>query len=185
MSDFNLDTLGSKIEKSLSVLKEEMDTIRAGRANAALVDKVMVEYYGVPTPLKALSNISVPEPRTLMISPFDPKSIPDIEKAINVANIGINPINDGKVVRLQMPQVTEERRKELTKVIKKVGEDAKVAIRNIRRDANDQVKKMEKEGEFTEDDAKKTLNDIQKSIDKAVKDIDGIVANKEKEIMEV
>ena len=137
------------------------------------------------TPLKSLANISVPEPRTLLISPFDPKSIPNIEKAINVANIGINPVNDGKVIRLQIPQVTEERRKELTKVVKKLGEDAKVAVRNLRRDANDKVKKMEKAGDFTEDDAKSTLEDIQKEIDKAVKHIDEIVANKDKEIMEV
>ena len=185
MSDFNMDGLNEKIEKSLSVLKEEMGTVRAGRANAALVDKVVVEYYGTPTPLKALANISVPEPRTLLISPFDPKSIPDIEKAINAANIGINPANDGKVVRLQIPQVTEERRKELTKVVKKLGEDTKVAVRNLRRDANDKVKKMEKAGDFTEDDVKGTLDDIQKLTDKAVKDIDDIVAAKEKEILEV
>ncbi|HIT99546.1 MAG: ribosome recycling factor [Anaerovoracaceae bacterium] len=185
MSDFNMDGLNEKIEKSLSVLKEEMGTVRAGRANAALVDKVVVEYYGTPTPLKALANISVPEPRTLLISPFDPKSIPEIEKAINAANIGINPANDGKVVRLQIPQVTEERRKELTKVVKKLGEDTKVAVRNLRRDANDKVKKMEKAGDFTEDDVKETLDDIQKLTDKAVKDIDDIVAAKEKEILEV
>ena len=185
LSDFDLNLLDEKIEKTLSVLKEEMGTVRAGRANAALVDKVMVDYYGTPTPLKSLANISVPEPRTLLISPFDPKSIPNIEKAINVANIGINPVNDGKVVRLQIPQVTEERRKELTKIVKKLGEDAKVAVRNLRRDANDKVKKMEKAGDFTEDDAKSTLEDIQKEIDKAVKHIDEIVANKDKEIMEV
>ena len=185
MSDFDIKVLEGKIEKSLRVLKEEMGTVRAGRANAALVDKVMVDYYGTPTPLKALANISVPEPRTLLISPFDPKSIPEIEKGINIANIGITPANDGKVVRLQIPQVTEERRKKLTKVVKKMGEEAKVAVRNLRRDANDKVKKMEKSGDFTEDDAKGTLDDIQKTIDKAVKDIDGIVADKEKEIMEV
>ena len=185
MSDFDLNMLDEKIEKTISVLKEEMGTVRAGRANAALVDKVMVDYYGTPTPLKSLANISVPEPRTLLISPFDPKSIPNIEKAINVANIGINLVNDGKVVRLQIPQVTEERRKELTKIVKKLGEDAKVAVRNLRRDANDKVKKMEKAGDFTEDDAKSTLEDIQKEIDKAVKHIDEIVANKDKEIMEV
>ncbi len=185
MSDFDLKKLDEKIEKSLHVLKEEMGTVRAGRANAALVDKVTVEYYGTPTPLKALANISVPEPRTLMISPFDPKSIPEIEKAINAANIGITPANDGKVIRLQIPQVTEERRKELTKIVKKLGEETKVAVRNLRRDANDKVKKMEKSGDFTEDDAKDTMDDIQKTIDKAVKDIDQIVADKEKEIMEV
>lgn len=185
MSDFDIKAIESKIEKSLNVLKEDLGTVRAGRANAALVDKVMVEYYGTPTPLKALANIAVPEPRTLLITPFDPKSIPDIEKGINIANIGINPVNDGKAIRLQIPQVTEERRKELTKVVKKMGEETKVAVRNIRRDANDKVKKMEKEGDFTEDDAKSTLNDIQKITDKAVKSIDEIVAAKDKEILEV
>ncbi len=185
MSEFSMEALEEKIQKSENLLKEELATVRAGRANAALVDKVQVEYYGTPTPLKALANISVPEPRTLMITPFDPKSIPEIEKAINIANIGINPINDGKVVRLQIPQVTEERRKELTKTVKKMGEDTKVAVRNLRRDANDKVKKLEKAGDYTEDDVKETLDDIQKLTDKSIKEIDEIVAEKEKEIMEV
>ena len=185
MSEFTMEALKEKIQKSESMLKENLATVRAGRANAALVDKVMVDYYGMPTPLKSLANISVPEPRTLLISPFDPKSIPEIEKAINVANIGINPANDGKVVRLQIPQVTEERRKELTKTVKKMGEETKVAVRNLRRDANDKVKKMEKAGEYTEDDVKLTLDEIQKATDNAVKTIDEIVASKEAEIMEV
>ena len=185
MSDFNMKGLEEKIEKIISVLKEELATVRAGRANAALVDKVMVEYYGSQTPLKALANISVPEPRTLLISPFDPKRFHMIEKGIHAAIGGINPINDGKVIRLQIPQVTEERRKELTKIVKKMGEDTKVAVRNLRRDANDKVKKMEKAGDFTEDDAKSTLGDIQEAIDNAVKEINVIVEEKEKEIMEV
>ena len=167
------------------MLKEELNTVRAGRANAALLDKVMVDYYGTPTPLKNLSNISVPDPRTLLISPFDPKSIHEIEKAINIANIGINPSNDGKCVRLVIPQVTEERRKELTKTVKKMGEDCKVAIRNLRRDANDDLKKLEKNHEITEDDLKKALDDVQKATDKTIKEIDQVVAEKEKEIMEV
>ena len=136
-------------------------------------------------PLKNLSNISVPDPRTLLISPFDPKSIHEIEKAINIANIGINPSNDGKCVRLVIPQVTEERRKELTKTVKKMGEDCKVAIRNLRRDANDDLKKLEKNHEITEDDLKKALDDVQKATDKTIKEIDQVVAEKEKEIMEV
>lgn len=185
MSEFSMDQLQEKINKSENLLKEDLATVRAGRANAALVDKVTVEYYGTPTPLKSLANISVPEPRTLLITPFDPKSIPEIEKAINVANIGINPINDGKVVRLQIPQVTEERRKELTKTVKKMGEDTKVAVRNLRRDANDKVKKLEKAGDYTEDDVKDTLKEIQELTDKSIKEIDEIVAAKEKEIMEV
>ena len=185
MSEFDMDLLQEKIGKSESLLKEDLATVRAGRANAALVDKVTVDYYGTPTPLKALANISVPEPRTLLITPFDPKSIGQIEKAINVANIGITPANDGKVIRLQIPQVTEERRKELTKTVKKMGEDTKVAVRNLRRDANDKVRKLEKAGEYTEDDRKELLDEIQKVTDEAIKAIDDIVADKEKEIMEV
>ncbi|MBQ6899547.1 MAG: ribosome recycling factor [Firmicutes bacterium] len=177
--------LEERSKKTISVLKEDLNTVRAGRANPALLDKVMVDYYGTPTPLKNLSNISVPDPRTLLISPFDPKSISGIEKAINIANIGINPTNDGKCVRLVIPPVTEDRRKELTKTVKKMGEDSKVAIRNLRRDANDHLKKMEKEHEITEDDLKKALDDIQKATEKTIKEIDDIVAAKDKEIMEV
>ena len=177
--------LADKMSKSISVLKENLNTVRAGRANPALLDKIMVNYYGSPTPLKNISNISVPDPRTLMISPFDPKSIGDIEKAINMANIGINPVNDGKVIRLAIPQVTEERRKELTKLVKKMGEDSKVAVRNERREANEALKKMEKTSDITEDDLKKDLDEVQKKADKAIKDIDDIIAVKEKEILEV
>ncbi len=178
-------TLEERIAKSISMLKEDLNTVRAGRANPALLDKVMVDYYGCPTPLKNLSNISVPDPRTLMITPFDAKSIGDIEKGINIADIGITPTNDGKVIRLVVPQLTEERRKELTKTTKKMGEDAKVAIRNLRRDVNDHLKKAQKEGELTEDDLKKELDKVQKTTDKAVKDIDDIIAAKDKEILEV
>lgn len=185
MSEFDMDLLQEKIGKSESLLREDLATVRAGRANAALVDKVTVDYYGTPTPLKALSNISVPEPRTLLITPFDPKSIAQIEKGINIADIGITPVNDGKVIRLQIPQVTEERRKELTRTVRKMGEDTKVAVRNLRRDANDKVKKLEKAGNYTEDDRKELLDEIQKLTDEAIKIIDGIVADKEQEIMEV
>lgn len=179
------EALEQKMSKTISVLKEELNTVRAGRANPALLDKVMVEYYGSPTPLKNLANISAPEPRTLLIAPFDPKSISDIEKAINIANLGMAPSNDGKTVRLTVPQLTEERRKEISKSVKKYGEDAKVAVRNERRDANDELKKQEKAGELTEDDLKKQLDQIQKKIDKVTKDIDDIIAAKEKEILEV
>ncbi|MEG0829806.1 MAG: ribosome recycling factor [Anaerovoracaceae bacterium] len=179
------EILEMKIAKSLSVLKDELNTVRAGRANAALVDKVMVDYYGTPTPLKNLANISVPDPRTLMIAPFDPKSIPDIEKGMSIADIGITPANDGKIIRLTIPQVTEERRKELTKTIKKIGEESKIAVRNLRRDANDELKKEEKGGDLTEDDLKGGREDVQKSIDNAIKDVDKLVAEKEKEILEV
>ena len=140
--------LEERSKKTIAILKEDLNTVRAGRANPALLDKVTVDYYGSPTPLKNLANISVPDPRTLLIAPFDPKSIGEIEKAINVANIGINPSNDGKAVRLVIPQVTEERRKELTKTVKKRGEDSKVAIRNLRREANDEMKKLEKNHEI-------------------------------------
>ncbi|MDD4121478.1 MAG: ribosome recycling factor [Eubacteriales bacterium] len=177
--------LDEKMKKSISVLKEELNTVRAGRANPALLDKITVDYYGSPAPLKNISNISVPDPRSLLISPFDPKSIHDIEKAINIANLGINPSNDGKSIRLVIPAVTEERRKELIKVIKKYGEDTKVAVRNERRDANDDLKKREKSGEMTEDDLKNSMDEVQKMTDKCIKDIDAIIAEKEKEIMEV
>jgi len=174
-----------RVEKSLLFLKEELNTVRAGRANPALIDKIQVDYYGSMTPLKNLSNISVPDPRTLLITPFDPKSIPAIERAINIANLGINPSNDGKNIRLVIPQVTEERRKDLTKLVKKMGEDAKVAVRNLRRDANEDLKKQEKAGEITEDDLKHDLDAVQKETDKGIKDIDVIIAAKEKEILEV
>ncbi|MGN0714331.1 MAG: ribosome recycling factor [Anaerovoracaceae bacterium] len=177
--------LEERSKKTISVLKEDLNTVRAGRANPALLDKVSVQYYGSPTPLKNLSNISTPDPRTLLITPFDPKSISEIEKAINIANIGINPSNDGKCIRLVIPPVTEERRKELTKTVKKMGEESKVAIRNLRRDANDHLKKMEKNHEITEDESKKALDDVQKATDKVIKEIDEIVAAKEKEILEV
>ena len=174
-----------KMAKTISVLKEDLNSIRAGRANAALLDQIVVDYYGTPTPLKNMSNISVPDPRTLMISPFDPSTVKSIEKAIMTSNLGINPSNDGKVIRLTIPPVTEETRKEKTKQIKKIGEESKVAVRNLRRDANDEVKKLEKNGELTEDDVKLDLEDIQKLTDDCMKDIDRIVADKEKELMEI
>ncbi|MBR5730968.1 MAG: ribosome recycling factor [Firmicutes bacterium] len=179
------DIYQEKMTKTLSVLKEELNTVRAGRANAALLDQVTVDYYGVPTPLKSLSNIQVPDPRSLTIIPFDPKSLKNIEKAIQMSNLGINPTNDGKNIRLVIPPLTEERRKELTKVIKKMGEEAKAAVRNCRREANEQIKKAEKAGELTEDDVKSDLEDIQKATDKCMKDVDEIVAGKEKELMEL
>lgn len=185
MSDLLINHLEEKISKTKATLKEELNTVRAGRANASLLDKIMVDYYGSPTPLKQMSNVSVPDPRTLMIAPFDPKSISDIERALNTANLGINPSNDGKAIRLVIPQVTEERRKELTKSIKGMGEEAKVAVRNVRRHINDEIKKEEKAGDLTEDDVKSELDKVQKLTDDAIKSIDEIIATKEKEIMEV
>ena len=173
------------MDKTISVLKQELNTVRAGRANAALLDQITVDYYGTQTPVKNLSNISVPDPRTLMITPFDPSSIKAIEKAIMTSNLGINPSNDGRNIRLVIPVVTEERRKELTKVIKKMGEDSKVAVRNSRRDANDTIKKLEKAGELTEDDVKDEQEEVQKMTEKCMKEIDSIVSAKEKELMEI
>ncbi len=177
--------LEKKISKSIDVLKEKLNSVRAGRANPALLDQVQAECYGSTMPIKNIANISAPDPRTIAVIPFDPSTVKDIEKAIMAANLGFNPSNDGKTIRLVIPPLTEERRKEITKTVKKMGEEDKVAIRNLRREANDELKKQEKAGELTEDDLKAELEDVQKKIDKAVKDIDEIVANKEKEIMEV
>lgn len=177
--------LAEKIDKSISVLKEKLNSVRAGRANPALLDQVTVEAYGSTMAIKNVANISAPDARSIVVSPFDPSIMKDIEKAILTANLGFNPSNDGKVIRLIVPPLTEERRKEITKTVKKMGEEDKVSVRNLRKHANDELKKMEKNGELTEDDLKKELEDVQKKIDKAVKDIDEIVAKKEKEIMEV
>ena len=179
------EVLDEKIDKSIVFLRENLNTVRAGRANPALLDKVTVDYYGTPTPLKAIANIAVPDPRSLIVAPFDPKSVNEIEKAINIANIGINPSNDGKIIRLQIPSLTEERRKELTKLARKYGEDAKVAIRNERREANEQLKKQEKDGDLTEDDLKNEEKLVQKRTDDAISEIDKIIEKKEAEILEV
>jgi len=179
------DIFEEKIVKSIDFLKENLNTVRAGRANPALLDKVTVDYYGTPTPLKNIANIAVPDPRLLLIAPFDPKSLNEIEKAINMANIGINPSNDGKVIRLQIPSLTEDRRKELTKIVNKYGEEAKIAIRNERREANEILKKQEKDGELTEDDLKNEEKLVQKATDEAISEIDAIVEKKTVEIMEV
>ncbi len=174
-----------KMEKTLSVLKQDLNTVRAGRANPALLDQIVIDYYGTPTPLKNMANIQIPDPRSILIAPFDPSTLKTIEKAIQVSDIGINPSNDGKNIRLVIPPLTEERRKELAKSIKKMGEESKVAVRNLRRDANDQIKKDEKAGLLTEDDVKNDLDEIQKMTDKCMKDIDGILTEKEKELMEL
>ena len=185
MRQRNIKNLEEKISKSIEVLKEKLNSVRAGRANPALLDQVQAECYGSTMPIKNIANISAPDPRTIAVIPFDPSTVKDIEKAIMAANLGFNPSNDGKTIRLVIPPLTEERRKEITKTVKKMGEEDKVAIRNLRREANDELKKQEKAGELTEDDLKVELEDVQKKTDKAVKDIDEIVANKEKEIMEV
>lgn len=175
----------TKMEKTKGVLRSDLMAIRAGRANPQLLDRITVDYYGTPTPLKNVANISAPEPRILQINPWDAKMVKDISRAIQASDLGLTPSNDGKVIRLMLPELTEERRKELTKLVRKTAEESKVAIRSIRRDAVDQVKKLKKNNEITEDDQKKAEEDIQKLTDAAIKDIDKIDAEKEKEIMEV
>ena len=174
-----------KMQKTLKVLQEQLVTIRAGRANPALLDKITIDYYGVPTPLNQIAGISAPEPRLLMIQPYDNSILKDIEKAILKSDLGINPNNDGKVIRLVIPQLTEERRVELVKLIKKYGEEAKVAVRNERRDANEEIKKLKKKGELTEDDEKKAQEEVQKLTDKYIELIDKTIEKKESEIMEI
>jgi len=172
-----------KMKKSLAALEVDLNTIRAGRANPHVLDKITVENYGVETPLAQVGNITVPEARLLQIQPWDSTLLKKIEKAINASDIGINPTNDGKVIRLVFPELTEDRRKSLTKDVKKKGEDTKIAVRNIRRDAVDQFKKSEKKGELTEDDLKGLETEIQKLTDKSIENIDKIVDAKSKDIM--
>ena len=180
-----LDTAKEKMKKSCDVYERDMMGLRAGRANPKLLDRIMVDYYGTPTPIPQVGNISSPEPRLLVISPWDPKLIPLIEKAIQKSDLGLNPSNDGKIIRLVFPELNEERRRDLTKVASKGAEETKVAIRSIRRDAIEQIKKLKKNGDITEDDQRDAEEDMQKLTDKAVKDVDEIFAKKEKEIMEV
>ncbi len=174
-----------KMDKTLEVLASDFGTIRAGRANAQVLDRITVEYYGVPTPLNQVGTISSPDPRTLVIQPWDTTLLRPIEKAIQTSDLGINPQNDGRVIRLAFPQLTEERRKELTKQVRQYGEAAKVAVRNVRRDAVDYVKKAQKKGELTEDDQKKAEKDIQDLTDKFTKRVDEMCGTKEKELMEI
>ena len=175
----------SKMNKTVAALEKDLASIRAGRANPAILDKVTVEYYGVQTPLAQVRNISVPEARTIIIQPWDATLLREIEHAINASDIGINPNNDGKVIRLNFPPLTEERRKELNKQVSKRGEEAKVAIRSTRRDAIERFKKQKKNKEITEDDLSDLEEQIQKLTDKFVKQIDKIISEKEKEILEV
>ena len=176
---------GEKMNKSIAVLKENLATVRAGRANPQVLDKITVEYYGVQTPINQVGNISVPEPRMLLISVWDSSILKEVEKAILKSDLGLNPTNDGKVIRLVFPELNEERRKDLVKQIKKYGEETKVIIRNIRRDANDAIKKLKKDSVITEEDAKKSEESIQKITDARIKEIDTICAAKEKDILEI
>ena len=177
--------LQQQMEKTIEALKHEFSTIRAGRANAQMLDKIRVDYYGTPTPINQVGSISVPEPRTLMINPWDKSAMIDIETAIRNSDLGLNPTNDGEVIRLNVPALTEERRKELCKQAKKASEEFKVRLRNERRDANDKLKKLEKEGEITEDDLKKAQDNVQKMTDKYTKEVDVLLEVKEKDIMAV
>lgn len=174
-----------RMDKSIESLKHEFASIRTGRASVALLDKVMVDYYGSPTPINQVANISVPEPRMILVAPWDKSMIGAIEKAILQSDLGLNPGNDGTAIRLTIPQLTEERRKEIVKIVHKKAEDAKVAVRNIRRDANDVLKKEEKAKTITEDDVKDGLDQIQKLTDKKIKQIDDLKAVKEKDVLEV
>lgn len=177
--------INEKMQKTISVLQENLATIRAGRANPAILNKVSVEYYGVATPLAQVATISVPEARTILVQPWDANLLKEIEKEILKADIGIMPNNDGKVIRLNFPELTEERRKEIVKSIKKIGEDSKVAIRTIRRDAMDEARNRKKNNEISEDELKGEEDNIQKITDKFVAEVDNVLAAKEKEIMQV
>lgn len=184
MTEFHKE-FDTKMDKTVEVVKSDFASVRAGRANAGVLDKIMVEYYGVPTPLNQVAAISTPDPRVLQIQPWDASLLREIEKAIQMSDLGINPQNDGKVIRLSFPQLTEERRKELTKQVHKYSEGGKVAIRNIRRDAIEKIKAMQKKAELTEDDAKEYEKVMQDLTDKHCKVIDELTAKKETELMSV
>ena len=180
-----IKTAGEKMEKTIAILEKDLATLRAGRANPQILDKITVDYYGTPTALNQVGNISSPEPRMLVIAPWETKMIGPIEKAIQKSDLGINPSNDGKVVRLMVPELTEERRKDLCKQVKKLAEEGKIAIRNTRRDALEAVKKLKKDSKITEDEQKTAETEMQKVTDAKVKELDKIAADKEKEIMSI
>lgn len=184
MTDIIKDTK-AKMNKSIDNLSQELANISAGRANSNLLNGVTVDYYGAPTPVQQLASINVPEARLLVISPYDKSSVGDIEKAIIAANLGVNPTSDGEVIRITVPALTEERRKELFKEVKKIGENAKVAVRNVRRDANDTLKKQQKDGDITEDDLRSQTDDVQSLTDDSIKEIDQLIYDKENDIMSV
>jgi ribosome recycling factor len=175
----------SAMSKAVKALRKEMTKVRTGRASTSLLEDVRVDYYGVPTPLSQVATLSAPEPRLLTVQPWEKNLIPDIEKAIFKADLGLTPSSDGQQIRLPVPALTEERRREMVKIIKRMGEDAKVSVRNARRDANDTLKMLEKEKEITEDDLKRSEKDVQKLTDDFVDTIDSVVQNKEQEVMEV
>ena len=178
-------TAKEKMTKTVAALERDLGTLKAGRANPQALDRIMVDYYGSQVPINQLGNISSPEARLLVISPYDATIIKEIEKAIQKSDLGINPSNDGRLIRLVFPELTEERRKELVKLVRKKGEESKVAIRSIRRDAIDTIKKAKKDGDITEDDQKRQEEQAQKATDEFIKNIDKVIADKEKEIMTV
>lgn len=180
-----LSNVKDKMTKAIQAFSRELASIRAGRANASLLDRITVDYYGAPTPVNQLAGISVPEARLLVIQPYDKTILGDIEKAILKSDLGLNPSSDGNIIRIAIPALTEERRKELVKVVKKEAEEAKVAIRNIRRDGNEELKKLEKTGDITEDDLRGYSDDIQKVTDEYISKVDSVTKEKEKEILEV
>jgi ribosome recycling factor len=183
MSDYT--EFESKMKKTCENLTATLATIRAGRANAAVLDQIQVDYYGVPTPIQQVASISTPDPRSLLIQPWDGSLLKPMEKALQASDLGINPQNDGRVIRLIFPQLTEERRKELTKQVKNLGEGSKVAVRNLRREAMDAIKKLKKNSEITEDEQKEAEKDLQDLTDKYIKKVDEACAVKEKELMEL
>lgn len=185
MADKVMSDAKEKMKKAEQALQREMGQIRAGRANASLLDRIMVNYYGAPTPVNQLASITIPEARVLMITPFDKTTINDIDKSIQASDIGISPTNDGNVIRLVIPQLTEDRRKELAKEVKKYAEESKIVIRNVRRDMMEIYKKQEKNSEITKDDLRDLEKDVQKLTDDSIKAIDNITAEKEKELLEV
>lgn len=174
-----------KMKKTIESLKRELSSMKAGRANPSMLDRVEADYYGTKTPVKQLANISAPEPRVILIQPFDRTALKDIERAILVSDLGLNPSNDGSVIRLMIPELTEETRKDIVKKVKKTGEESKVTIRTIRRDANDKIKALKKNNELTEDEERKAEDDIQKKTNSFIADIDKILEKKEKEVMSV
>lgn len=185
MPKSTLNQVKDKMEKAIQAYSRELASVRAGRANPALLDKVTVDYYGAPTPINQLGSINVPEARMLVIQPYDKTVLANIEKAIIKADLGLNPSNDGTIIRIAIPALTEERRRELVKVVKKYSEEAKIAVRNIRRDGNDDLKKLEKNGDITEDELRGYTDDVQKLTDDYIAKVDSITKEKEKEIMEV
>lgn len=180
-----INATASNMQKTVEIVKRELASLRAGRATPALLDRIMVDYYGTPTPVNQLATISAPEPRLLVIQPWDKTVMGEIEKAILKSDLGITPSSDGNVIRLAIPQLTQERRQELVRVIRKKAEEGRVAVRNIRRDANDQLKTKQKAGEITEDELRRGQDEVQKLTDKYIKEIDNLLAAKEKEVMEI